>query len=222
MRRQLVHAYEDEASFLARVGGFLSEGARNGDDLVIIATPDHARHLRAYVPDPGRCHVVDAQGTLEQLMPGDGVDESRFHRIVGGLLRPDRARDGRRLRAYGQLVQLLGRQGRWNEAVRVEQLWNELGNTEGAALLCGFSLISFLQAGSGLRNVCVEHQDTGPLRTAAHLYPLELSAHWQAPRSAGPLWSKPSRVLDRAPAWLEGERAEARRAAGSDAPQWAT
>jgi len=191
VRRHLVHVYDDEASFLARVGGFLSEGARNGDELVLIATPEHARQLRPYVRGPAACHVVDARQTLERLMHAGQVDEARFHRVVGGLLRPARA-SGRRLRAYGQLVQLLGNQGRWHDAVRLEQMWNQVGRTHESALLCGFSLISFLQAHSRPRSVCVEHQDVAPPAHGSELYALEPAGPRAPPSAQGVVWQAAS------------------------------
>jgi hypothetical protein len=63
------------------------------------------------------------------------------------------------VRAYGEMVDLLFKDGKAEGAVLVEQFWNELAKQYKYSLLCGYSLENFLhEAGAtGFRRVCDHH-----------------------------------------------------------------
>jgi hypothetical protein len=61
----------------------------------------------------------------------------------------DRARgEGRRVRAYGELVAILWAQGNRGATIVLEQIWNRICATSGISLLCAYPHLSVLGAGS--------------------------------------------------------------------------
>jgi hypothetical protein len=165
-----------ERDFLARsVARFVSEGLRRGDGVVVIATPLHwraaARELyRASVPiddaeSTGRLVVRDAEQILSTFMRDGLPDRRRFREAIGGLLAPVRATGAARVRAFGEMVDIL-RHGNLAATWRLEQLWNEVLGEHGIALLCGYSLDVF-----DARNYRGLVQDVGVLHS--HLIPVD-------------------------------------------------
>ena len=71
---------------------------------------------------------------------------------------------GRPLRIFGEIVDLLSRQGRVDDALALEALWNDLQLTRNFSLLCGYGLDIFdpsVQAGP-LPSVCRVHSHVLP------------------------------------------------------------
>ena len=67
--------------------------------------------------------------------------EETVGQLVAVLLKghPDRTL----IRAYGEMVDVLWKQGRIEATIRLEMLWNKLANRYGIALLCGYAVGNF-------------------------------------------------------------------------------
>ena len=61
------------------------------------------------------------------------------------------------VRAYGEMVDVLWKQGREDAAIRLEILWNKLAHTYGFALLCGYSMGNFYKQAERFQEVCRQH-----------------------------------------------------------------
>ncbi|MGH7300902.1 MAG: ATP-binding protein, partial [Candidatus Rokuibacteriota bacterium] len=87
----------------------------------------------------------------------------RFSELIGGVL-ARASRDGRGLRVFGEMVGLLLSRGQAAAAIRVEDLWNELGATRAFRLLCAYPLDRL--GGRGLAHpiveVCARHSRVIP------------------------------------------------------------
>lgn len=70
--------------------------------------------------------ALDAAATLCRFTSGGTPDAAGFDREVGGLIR-QAARDGRAVRAFGEMVALLWDAGLVTAAVELEAMWNDLG-----------------------------------------------------------------------------------------------
>ena len=70
--------------------------------------------------------VRDADDMLRQISRNGSPDANAFEIVVG---RPVAAlaRRGRRVRAYGEMVDLLAMRGELADAIKLETLWNDLG-----------------------------------------------------------------------------------------------
>ena len=149
-----VRFYEDPDSLCRIVGEFIGSGLEQGEPAVVIATPDHAAAidecLRARRLDVdaltrlGDYVTVGAREALGVFMV-DGLPNSRAFRYnIGETIKlVSRGREHATVRAYGEMVDLLWRDGLEAAAIRLETLWNELANSHSFKLLCGYSMGNF-------------------------------------------------------------------------------
>jgi PAS domain S-box-containing protein len=150
----VVQLYTDDAFLIDVLSRFIGGALAVGDASLVIATRPHRteleRRLSAYGVDTakattqGRYLTLDATETLPKLMVNGSVDEGHFNEIVGSALTQMRgAAKERRLAVFGELVALLWAEGKPQEAIRVEQLWNDLAKSHSFSLLCGYPITGF-------------------------------------------------------------------------------
>jgi hypothetical protein len=163
-----VQFYGNDESLFTTVGGFLSEGLVGGHPSIVIATGAHrsaiADQLAARLIDieaakaSGDLVLLDAEETLAAFMDDGMPNPGKFEHHVGGLIRDTLG--GRKttiVRAYGEMVDVLWKQGREDAAIRLEILWNKLATTYGFALLCGYSMGNFYKQAERFQEVCSQH-----------------------------------------------------------------
>jgi signal transduction histidine kinase len=180
-RRHLVQFYET-VEFLARVvTDFIVEGLDADEPIVVIATEPHRRAFRAGLErrglDPerllasGRLTLIDAHELLTTLMVDEAPDRGRFMSSIDGLLTAAAGDDGRRVRAFGEMVDLLWQEGNRSGAVALEELWNELAERRSFTLLCAYVVGGLYKVGApDLHDVCAAHDDVGaPERARAEV-----------------------------------------------------
>src|SRR5258708_14124562 len=95
----------------------------------------------------GRLELLDARDTLTTIMAGAAPDWDRFKTLVGDALErtASRAETGR-IRAYGEMVDLLWQDENPRGAIRLEELWNDLGKVRPFTLLCAYRMEHFLHS----------------------------------------------------------------------------
>ncbi|HEX3853030.1 MAG TPA: PAS domain S-box protein, partial [Polyangiaceae bacterium] len=164
----LVHFYENEASLFEIVCKFLGAGLDAGDRLIVIATAAHRsgmlrqlrdRHVERAIAN-GQLLLLDARETLARFMVNGCPDADRFHRVLQeALTRVGAGLSGVRVRAYGEMVDLLWRDGNRSAAIALEELWNEAGSRHAFSLLCAYVMANFYKSGgaSGFTDVCRTH-----------------------------------------------------------------
>ncbi|MFN2564611.1 MAG: ATP-binding protein [Gemmatimonadaceae bacterium] len=171
-----VQFYEDERFLASTVADFLAAGLTVGQSLVVIATESHrtafTRQLKLEGFDVdgaagiGQLTLLDARQTLDRFMVGAAPDGERFRATVGAVLEAARARGGNRavLRLYGEMVDLLWRDGNTDGAIRLEELWNDLAKDYEFQLLCAYSMGNFYKAAHGeqFRTICRQHTHVVP------------------------------------------------------------
>jgi KaiC/GvpD/RAD55 family RecA-like ATPase len=149
-----VRFYEDRQSLARLVGQFLGDGLLAGQPAIVIATPEHSEAIRAELTsryiDLSRVEkaddliIVDAEKTLGRVMVHGQPDPAKFQsELVSIIERAGRGRAHGVIRAYGEMVDLLWKRGETAAAVRLEMLWNQLGQAHAFALLCGYSMGNF-------------------------------------------------------------------------------
>jgi MEDS: MEthanogen/methylotroph, DcmR Sensory domain len=168
MSEHIVQLFDSGESLAASVSRFLGDGYALGETLLAVMVPDHweltaQRLARHGLPvdealATGRLTVLDASGTLKQLMRNGSLDIGLFDRTAGAMIRELRSR-GAHLRIYGEMVDLLSAAGDFRSAQELEDLWNDLGDQESFTLLCGYSSASFGDPGAAdaLRLICRAH-----------------------------------------------------------------
>jgi superfamily I DNA/RNA helicase len=162
-----VQFYNDPDALCRIVGGFVGEGLEQGALALLIATPDHAARidscLRARGIDidelkrHGSLVTADARETL-QLFMADGMPNSgAFRRVMGSALTQlRRGREQATIRAYGEMVDLLWKDGLEAAAIRLETLWNQLAASHDFKLLCGYSMGNFYK-GAAIEGIHNQH-----------------------------------------------------------------
>jgi hypothetical protein len=185
-RGHFVQLYKaGEASLAKNVGSYLWQGLKQGDGVLVIATPEHqalfSEHLDRLGADLaallGSQQLVfwDAQHTLSQFMASGGPDWQRFESMIRAAMRqvcPGKNAAG--LRAYGEMVGLLWKARQFAAAIRLEQLWNRLLEQSSFSLYCAYAIDVF---GKEFEVSNLE----GILCTHTHLFPAPWRTHSIAP-----------------------------------------
>lgn len=176
-RNHSVQFYEDHAVFLDRLAEFAGSALGTGGACVVIATEEHRRglaeRLKACFIDlqqaarTGRYIALDAAETLAGFMVAGRPDRERFQRAIEPvLLRAKAAASGNAgtVAAFGEMVALLWDGGGYEEALQLEQLWNELTSRHAFSLLCAYPLSCFAHESQYdlFRRVCEEHTRVVP------------------------------------------------------------
>ena len=167
------HFYSDDASLVANVATFLAPAFREEQAMVSFGTPAHLKaietRLRAEGHDldaarsRGQYIAFDARTALEALLEGDLPARHRFEEIVAAEV--ERAsREFGAVRAFGEIVSLLWRDGKRQAALRLEELWNEAIGLYPLALLCGYNVRAFTSAhdAAGVTGVIAAHTSVLP------------------------------------------------------------
>jgi PAS domain S-box-containing protein len=152
----VVQLYTDDGFLIDVLSRFIGEALAVGDAAVVVATASHRKELErqlsargldsAKATLEGRYVTLDASETLPRIMVNGSVDEPLFNDIFGGVLTHARsAIDGEdcRIAVFGELVALLWAEGKPQEAIRVEQLWNDLAKSHAFSLLCAYPITGF-------------------------------------------------------------------------------
>ena len=144
-----VQFYEDDACLVQLIAFFFVAGLGGGGNAVIIATEAHRHALERRLEEQGiaveamkaqgRYLSLDAAETMAKFMRNGYPDEALFHHAVGGLIE-GLTRQDRPLRAFGEMVALLAAEGRIGAAIRLEELWNNLGQVRSFALFCAYPM----------------------------------------------------------------------------------
>ena len=159
--------YNNPDTLCRIVGGFIGEGLEQGNLAVIIATPEHAARIELCLRGrgidvdalkrDGHLAAFDARETLQLFMRDGLPNPGTFRRSVGEILmRVQGGREHCAIRAYGEMVDLLWKDGLEAAAIRLETLWNQLGSTHDFNLLCGYSMGNFYK-GAALDEIKGQH-----------------------------------------------------------------
>lgn len=146
-----VQFYRDDDSLVSVVARFLAEGFAQNQPGIVIATPEHVSAIEdsllsrrldvRRMKQLGDLVVLDARETLDTLiadgMPHPHMFEHAFGRLLDETARihPDRT-----IRAFGEMVDLLWKDGLTGAAIRLETMWNEALRKHDFKLLCGYSM----------------------------------------------------------------------------------
>jgi PAS domain S-box-containing protein len=151
----VVQLYSDDNFLLDLLSRFIGGALAGGDAAVVVATNSHRSALEARLSAHGldlvqaarqrRYAVLDATEALPQFMVNGAVDDRRFLELITQVLAEVQAADGkpRRVAVFGELVALLWAQGKPQEAIRIEQLWNRLAKSCSMSLLCAYPMTGF-------------------------------------------------------------------------------
>jgi hypothetical protein len=162
-----VQFYSDDARLCLSVADFLADGLAAGQPTIVVATAEHRQRIfdeltarRFDLPrltEAGTFAMLDARETLDKILVDGRPDPVAFKEVVGPAI--DRVCWFSResvVRAYGEMVDVLWRDGQCEAAIELELLWNELAKQYSFSLLCGYAMDPFMKE-VGRAHVCAVH-----------------------------------------------------------------
>ena len=162
-----VRFYKDTDTLAAFVTSFIRTGLSQSEPCLIVATREHRDEIDAQLRgqsvdvdalrEQGVLTILDAHETLALFMVDGMPDAFRFRAAVTPVLTTvSAARPGARVRAYGEMVDVLWQTGQKAAALRLEHLWNWLATSHDFALLCGYATDHPYQEGE-INEICGHH-----------------------------------------------------------------
>src|SRR5436190_4782425 len=130
----LIQLYENEHAFVTALEGFAGSGFLAGESVIIIGTSEHLKTLNNRLLAHGfdinkliandQFLSLDAEETLQNFMVDGHPDEKRFFKLVQGLVRRAK-KNKRKVRAFGEMVAILWKEGNREGTAELEALWNK-------------------------------------------------------------------------------------------------
>ncbi|MGQ0523415.1 MAG: MEDS domain-containing protein [Betaproteobacteria bacterium] len=171
----IAQLYQDEESLIETLSHFVGAGLMNGEAVVVFVTPRHweacLKQLGAHRVAPqdaelrGQVVVVDARSALSRFMVNGTPDWKKFQDLVGTVLNLTRRRYPR-IRAFGEMVDLLWQRGERAAALRLEELWNHLIKVQNLTLCCAYHIDPLNEDADhdSVQSICALHSHMLPVR----------------------------------------------------------
>lgn len=168
----IVQFYTEDGALLDSLSASLGTVLRDGESALLFATKPHRNWLEMRLKAEGidldcavkngRYVALDSADTLATLMDDTVPNQSAFLSLTGPLIRRAEAAAAsghKRVSVFGEMVALLWNDKRYEGAIRLERLWNELARTHRFCLHCAYPLGGFdgPQKGQLYATICAEH-----------------------------------------------------------------
>ena len=167
-----VQFYSDDAFLTDEVQDFVGAALSSGGSAVVIGTKAHNEVILRKLKNNGinlgefvargQFQALDASEVLSRFLVDGKLDELRFYETIGLLVGRGIAsarKSNKRVVAFGEMVALLWAEGKKEEAIQLEKLWNGLARSYSFTLRCAYPMQGFCRqedADSFLR-ICAEH-----------------------------------------------------------------
>ena len=163
----LVQIYADQGVFLDSLEGFVAGGLLANEGVIVIATRAHLVSLEQRLSARGldvsaarerdRYIALDATDALSKFLVKGWPDEDRFEQFVTEMI--GRAgREGRRVRAFGEMVAVLWARGQSGATIQLEHLWHRFCQSKTFSLFCAYPRSGFTQdTDASIREICAAH-----------------------------------------------------------------
>ena len=170
----VVQFYTDDAVLLDGLGALLGATLAANESAVAVMTKSHRtgleKRLIAQGIDTreamknGRFAIFDADQALSQFMDAVGPSRERFLLQFGNIVRRAEAAalvKGRPVVVFGEMVAVLWARKKYDAAIRLEELWNELSRTCLFYLCCAYPASGFggTMKGEPYATICNQHSE---------------------------------------------------------------
>jgi signal transduction histidine kinase len=170
-----VQFYETDDFMVSSVGDYLASGLAVGQRVLAVTTASHREAIRAHLEERGlnveramvrgQLMLADAEELLDTFMLGGHPDPQRFRSALDRAFRAMDAYPSRQpVRVFGEMVDMLCRQGNAGGAIELEALWNDLSARKSFSLLCAYSMSSFADGAgtASVASICGAHSHVIP------------------------------------------------------------
>jgi signal transduction histidine kinase len=163
-----VQFYDDDVFLVESMTRYVETGVRAGEGAIVLATRGHIDALADHVDDAellagiesGRVVLLDAERTLAQFIVGGAPDRDQFRRCVATAVDACHEAGAVRVRAFGEMVDILWKEGAQQAALAVETYWEEICNERGVALRCAYAMDNFpgQEHTARFEEICARHR----------------------------------------------------------------
>lgn len=170
----IVQICNNEASQAEILTHYIQKGLLNDEAVIVIARASLRKNVISKLDTLGlNVHALknkdqvkffDAEFLLSDLLLDGVIEEQAFQRFVALPVQAVKSKYGK-VRAFGEMVDVLWQNGQHDSALRLEDLWNDLCKKEELQLLCTYLLTS-LDPDSydqSLEHICECHTHLVPM-----------------------------------------------------------
>jgi PAS domain S-box-containing protein len=172
-----VQFYGEDAGLIDGLSRFVGEALDGGGSAVMFLTAAHRSALTERLEDcgidtksasrAGRCVFLDADETLSKFVLDGWPDPASFAAVIGEIFANARraaSEPNAPVVMFGEMVALLWARGKYDAALRLEQLWNEARGTLSFSLRCAYPIRLFTgeEQDQLFLKVCLEHSQVIP------------------------------------------------------------
>jgi DNA-binding NarL/FixJ family response regulator len=173
-RGHVVQFYSDDTVLLDGLAVLFRSSLTAGESVAVIMTNSHRSGLKDRLIAQGidvsdatknkRLVILDADQALSEFMDADGPSRERFLLNFSDLIRRAPAAavaNNKRVIVFGEMVAVLWAQKKYEAAIRLEELWNELALTCSFYLCCAYPASAFQERliGGPYARICAQHSD---------------------------------------------------------------
>jgi hypothetical protein len=171
----VVQFYTKDEFLLDGLCQFVRKALSDGESAILVVSKSHRKglvqRLRACGADVsasienGRCMLLDASDTLAKFMDRDVPNGQKFVSVIGSLIeRAQLKSGGKSVAVFGEMVAVLWAKKKFNAALQLEELWNDLAKSHSFYLRCAYPASSFQDEHSELYTaVCAKHSALLPI-----------------------------------------------------------
>ena len=150
----IVQLYQDHDFLNSAVCRYIGAGLANGDRIILFPTLTHWNAFRQRLEtegvnvqaarERGQLTVVDAHELLPRFMRDAMPDPNVFNAVIGDVFRQACAGGSyEKLRAWGELVNILWERGDVAASMNLEDLFDQLNQKIGIAMFCSYVMDNF-------------------------------------------------------------------------------
>ncbi|MES2365301.1 MAG: MEDS domain-containing protein [Pseudomonadota bacterium] len=145
----IVQICQNEIFLIETVTHFARTGLNNDEAVIVITTPARRKAIISSLElggdrildykNQGQIRFFDAEILLSSFMVEGMPEWEPFFKNVGPILQVMQA-NYKKIRAYGDMVNILWQNKQHDAAIQLEKFWNDLSDQEEFSLLCAYSI----------------------------------------------------------------------------------
>lgn len=166
-----VQFYSSDSVLVESFASFIASALKSHNPVIVLATKSHREDLiqklakeRFDIDDAikqGSYISLDAAETLSAIMVNGEPDRLRFFEGLSGLIETaakTAKTEHLRVAICGECAGLLCAEGNMNAAIRLEEVGNDLAESNDLKIMCAYPLSSFREGKSdAYERICAEH-----------------------------------------------------------------
>ncbi len=155
---------------------YIKDGFLSNEAVIVIARPGLRKavllkldalgvDIQSYRKQ-GQIKLFDAEFLLSNILIDDVIDEQNFHKFIGSQIQAAQSEYGK-VRAFGEMVDILWQRGLYDTAMQLENIRNDLCMKHELMLLCTYLLDSLDSTAydASLERICKCHTHSLPIHS---------------------------------------------------------